>query len=168
MSEALQGHWKKTLSADARFLSDADLVGQPEIIATISHTSMEEVRNGMDVAQKLVLHFIEPHIKPLVLNKTNSKIISKMAKTPLMEQWKGTMVQIYYDPTVRFGREIVGGCRIRPFAPKVEKCSNCGKAITAHGKYSATELVEMSKSKFGRVLCVECGKAAKTKAGGSE
>ena len=157
----LTGHWKKSVS-DPRFLSDADLVGQPEIIATISYTSMEEVRNNMEVSQKVALHFEEKGVKPMVLNKTNSKTVTKLAKSPMMEQWKGTLVQIYFDPSVRFGRETVGGVRIRPFAPNVPKCSDCKNGLKAHGEMHINKLAEYTKSKYGRVLCAECAtKAAK-------
>ena len=161
MSKELSGHWKNSVS-DPRFLCDADLVGQPEIIATADHTSMEEVRNGMEVSQKVVLHFMEKGVKPMVLNKTNSKTMAKLAKSPMMECWKGTMVQIYYDPTIKFGRDVVGGVRIRTFAPNVPKCSDCKNSLKAHGEMHINKLAEYTKTKYGRTLCAECAtKAAK-------
>lgn len=44
------------------------------------------------------------------------------------------------------------------------KCSNCGAIIKASGKYSAQDIAQGSFAKYGRVLCVECGKAEKAKA----
>ena len=161
MSKELSGHWKKSVS-DPRFLCDADLVGQPEIIATVSHASMEEVRNGMEVSQKVALYFEEKSVKPMVMNKTNSKTMAKLAKSPMMEQWRGTMVQIYYDPTIKFGRDVVGGVRIRPFAPNVPKCEECKNALKAHGDMHINKLAAYTKSKYGRTLCADCAtKAAK-------
>jgi len=43
------------------------------------------------------------------------------------------------------------------------KCSQCGNKITASGKYSAWDIAQGSFNKYGRVLCVECGKAEKAK-----
>ena len=44
------------------------------------------------------------------------------------------------------------------------KCSNCGAIIKANGKYSAQDIAQGSFAKYGRVLCVDCGKAEKAKA----
>lgn len=44
------------------------------------------------------------------------------------------------------------------------KCSQCGKIILGNGKYSAEDIAQGSFTKYGRVLCVECGKAEKAKA----
>lgn len=41
------------------------------------------------------------------------------------------------------------------------KCSQCGKVITGTGKYSADDIAQGSFNKYGRILCVECGKARK-------
>ena len=50
----------------------------------------------------------------------------------------------------------------KPVDP-VPKCSQCGKTISASGKYSAWDIAQGSFNKYGRVLCVECGKAEKAK-----
>lgn len=44
------------------------------------------------------------------------------------------------------------------------KCSNCGAIIKANDKYSAQDIAQGSYAKYGRVLCVDCGKAEKAKA----
>lgn len=49
-------------------------------------------------------------------------------------------------------------------------CHNCGQPIAAHGKATAQDIAERSASKFGRPLCVACGKdeAARIRAGGAQ
>lgn len=37
-------------------------------------------------------------------------------------------------------------------------CADCGQVIEAHGKTNAQDMAARSKAKFGRVLCVQCGK----------
>ena len=37
-------------------------------------------------------------------------------------------------------------------------CADCGQVIEAHGKTTAQDMAARSKAKFGRVLCVQCGK----------
>jgi hypothetical protein len=43
-------------------------------------------------------------------------------------------------------------------------CAECGQPITGVGKWTAEQIAEMSKSKFGVALCVECAKAKKQSA----
>ena len=43
-------------------------------------------------------------------------------------------------------------------------CSDCGKEIVKVGKYSAEAIAKGSTEKYGRPLCVECGKKAKAEA----
>lgn len=37
-------------------------------------------------------------------------------------------------------------------------CADCGQVIEAYGKTNAQDMAARSKAKFGRVLCVQCGK----------
>lgn len=153
----LNGHWKKLVS-DPKYLGEADLVGQPEIVATIASVTMEPVRTGTGnkTEDKTVLNFAED-IKPLVLNVTNAKTIQKLSGTPMVEQWAGTRIQIYYDPRIMFGRDQVGGVRVRPFAPKCPKCQVCNKDIRPFGNYKTAEmLAEYTKNKYGKEMCSDC------------
>jgi len=43
-------------------------------------------------------------------------------------------------------------------------CEDCGKEIQKSGRFSAEKLATASKEKYGRSLCVECGKKAKAEA----
>lgn len=40
-------------------------------------------------------------------------------------------------------------------------CSDCGKALEPYGDKTAQDMARITKTKFGRVLCNECAKAAK-------
>lgn len=55
--------------------------------------------------------------KALVLNKTNAKAIAGMYGHDTRE-WVGKRIAIYADPDVKFGREKVGGIRVRPTVPR--------------------------------------------------
>ena len=76
-------------------------------------------------------------------------------------------IQIYYDPTVKFGRETVGGLRIRPQIPAQKqvslKCADCGGVIApAIGK--TAEYISMYTHKiYGKELCAECATKEKAK-----
>lgn len=154
MKNELTGHWKKLVS-DPKFLGEADLAGQPEIVATISSTTLEKVRNGSGTSEKTVVNFVE-NVKPLVLNVTNSKTIAKLAGTPMVEQWVGTRIQLYYDPRVKFAGDMVGGVRVRPFAPTIPKCESCAGEIKAFGQKSASDMANYTRKKYGKALCADC------------
>jgi hypothetical protein len=113
-------HWKKVI--DHNFINEGDL-DAGNIIATIKDIKLEEITSaGGKKDQKHVLHFVEPNVKPLILSaKENFKNIEKVAGTPHIESWAGVKIEIWYNPNVKFGRETVGGVRIKPTAPKIQK-----------------------------------------------
>ena len=53
-------------------------------------------------------------------------------------------------------------CGSGPFRPKADeyKCIDCGAEITGFKNYSARQMAEQAKSKFGRYLCIDCAKKA--------
>jgi len=69
----------------------------------------------------LVVHWKEADVKPMIVNVTNSKAISKVAGSPYIEDWAGTAVSLYTTEVKSFGGEMVEGVRIRQTAPKIEK-----------------------------------------------
>ena len=77
-----------------------------------------------------VMHF-EEETKPMIVNATNAKTISKLFKTPYIEEWAGHKIQIYSATIKAFG-ETVDALRIRNFTPKQNdekaiKCETCNK-----------------------------------------
>lgn len=158
-------HWKKLTNPN--YMGDYSIPEGCDLIATIDYVAQEKVTGvGGKSEIEVVAHFSDGN-KPLILNKTNMKTIQKIYKTPYIDDWKGRKIQIYYDPTVKFGRETVGGLRIRPFVPAQQqislKCSDCGSPITeAFGK--SAEWVSMYTHKtYGKELCAECAQKLKEK-----
>ena len=95
------------------------------------------------------------------------KTIAKIYKTPYIEDWRGRSIQIYYDPTVKFGRETVGGLRIRAQIPAQKqvslKCADCGGTIApAFGK-TAEYLSMYTHKTYGKELCADCATKEKAK-----
>lgn len=157
-------HWKKLTNPN--YMGDYSIPPGEDLIAIIDYVKNEEVTApGGKKEKKNVVHFSDGN-KPMVLNSTNQKTISKIYGTPYIEDWKGRAIQIYFDANVKMGREIVGGLRIRQFIPELnklpDKCSDCGKKITsAYGKNPEWVAAYTYKT-YGKVLCAEC--AAKLKA----
>lgn len=157
-------HWKKLTNPN--YMGDYELPPGEDLIVVIDYVKKEDVTgtNGRK-EEKVVAHFSDGN-KPMILNKTNMKTIAKIYGTPYIEEWKGRAVQIYFDANVRFGRDIVGGLRIRPFIPEIkklsDKCSDCGKKVTAAFGKDTKWVVSYTYKTYGKVLCAEC--AAKLKA----
>lgn len=114
-------HWKKNFNYN--YLGSYSLANGNDVILTIKETKKELVKNetGKD-EECFVAYFVEKSdwIKPMILNKTNCKTISKIYKCPYIEQWQGKKIQIFIDKVKAFG-EVHDALRIRPFEPKIEK-----------------------------------------------
>ncbi len=110
-------HWKKLHNPD--YLGSYAFDPEEEKIATVQSVGLEMVV-GPDGKKEecIVARFREPDIKPMILNATNCKIISKMYGTPHIEKWTGRRVQIFVEQVRAFG-ELVDALRIRPKEPQV-------------------------------------------------
>lgn len=159
MAEQLT-HWKKLTNPD--YLGAYALEPGQDLVVTIKSVANETV-TGTDGKKEtcMVMRFSE-NVKPMVLNATNSKTITKLLKTPYIEYWAGRKIQIYVQEGVKAFGEVVDALRIRPFLP-VEKeliCADCGQAIEGFGKSSAEVVAKHTLSKYGRMLCSACASKA--------
>jgi hypothetical protein len=149
-------HWKKLQNPD--YLGAYALNPGEDLIVTIKSVA-NEVVTGTDGKKETcsVMHFVE-NIKPMILNATNSKTITKLLKTPYIEEWSGRKIQLYVEQGVKAFGDIVDALRVRPFLP-VEKeliCADCGRKIEGFGKTSAEVVAKHTLAKYGRMLCSEC------------
>jgi hypothetical protein len=110
-------HWKKLHNPD--YLGAYALNPGQDLIATIKEVKNEMV-TGPDGKKEecTVAYFKEAGIKPMILNATNSKTITKVVGSPYIEQWQGKAIQIFIARVKAFGEEI-DALRIRPIAPKL-------------------------------------------------
>jgi hypothetical protein len=158
-------HFKKLTNPN--YMGDYSIPEGSDLIATIDFVRKEKVTGvGGKTEEEVVAHFSDGN-KPLILNKTNMKTIAKIYKTPYIEDWRGRSIQIYYDPTVKFGRETVGGLRIRAQIPAQKqvslKCADCGGTIApAFGK-TAEYLSMYTHKTYGKELCADCATKEKAK-----
>ena len=157
-------HWKKL--QNPKYFGSHEFQPGEEKELTIKGVRKEMVTGEAGrKEEEAVMHFEEP-VKPMILNKTNSKMIEKLLKTPYIEEWPGHKITLYVDPTVRFGAEITGGLRVRGKLPVEDKpasitCADCGETIQDEGKYMAQQIVQAAMNKYGRNLCFACAKEAK-------
>lgn len=158
-------HWKKLTNPN--YMGDYSLPADGgDLIVTIKAVRYEDVKNPKgQTEQKVVAHFHENGIKPMILNKTNMKTITKIYGTPYIEEWPGRAIQVYFDKTVKFARNTVGGLRIRPFVPEKQNlsanCTDCSAVIApAFGK-PAEWVAKYTYQTYGKPLCAVCAQKAK-------
>lgn len=108
-------HWKVTKNPD--YLGSYALQPGQELVLTIKSGGVESI-TGVDGKKEdeLVIHFMEDY-KPMIINSTNAKTITKLHKTPYIEEWVGKKIQVYARRIRAFGED-VDALRIRDFIPK--------------------------------------------------
>ena len=77
------------------------------------------------------------------------------------DKWIGKKITLYFDPSVRFGKETPGGVRCEiPREEPLPKCENCGRDIQGAGRMTPEQTAAYTKSKYGKALCADCATAA--------
>ena len=149
-------HWKKLFNP--HYLGEWDFAEGEEKPVIISDITQEQVFNqqAQQVVVLPVLHFNGE--KPLIVNQTNAKTISKLYKENDWQNWKGKAV-ILCVQKISVGGEIIGAVRIRPVKPFV--CADCGGIITGYMGKSHQEVRDGTLKAYKRQLCGECAKKAK-------
>ncbi len=164
-----QTHWKSMTNPN--YLGVYSLPEGRDIILTIKSVGQELVM-GADGSKEecVVMHFLEP-VKPFICNKTNLKQITKLLKTPYVEQWYGHKIQIGNEKVKAFG-DVVDALRVRSKLPQVQnevaaKCESCGNEIKPEGTLTSAQVAAWRKKKYGKALCSSCAEA-EAKAGESK
>lgn len=155
-----QTHWKSMTNPN--YLGVYSLPEGRDIILTIKSVGQELVM-GADGSKEqcVVMHFHES-VKPFICNKTNLKQITKLLKTPYVEQWSGHKIQIGSEKVKAFG-DVVDALRVRSKLPQAQtetvKCEDCGKEIQAEGNLAPVQVAAWRKKKYGKALCSSCAEA---------
>jgi hypothetical protein len=162
-------HWKKLHNPDYLGAYSLDAGGTyKDLVATIKNVKMEEV-TGSDgkKEQCMVMRFVENGIKPMIVNATNAKTLTKLFGTPYIENWAGRKIQLFVDKVKAFG-DVVEALRIRNYAPKVTgastTCSKCNAEIEGVGNKNAQQIADYTARNYGRPLCSKCATAESAKA----
>lgn len=152
-------HWKESLPGE--YLGAYSLNNQ-DMVVTIKSAGPEIITGANGKKEEcLVLHF-EENVLDMVCNRTNAKTITKVLGSPYVEHWAGKKIQLF-PTTTKFGGEVVECIRVRPTAPKQAKpivCEKCGQQITPAANMTAEQLADYGMKKYGKKLCLKCGKEA--------
>ena len=111
----------------SKYLKAHELQGKTPTV-TIDHVEFEQLRKrtGAGTETKAVVYF-RGKAKGLLLNKTNARTITQLAKSAVTEDWRGLALALYAT-TAAFGDETHAVIRIkapaivsapRPALPKV-------------------------------------------------
>lgn len=158
-------HWKKIV-APSEYIGACDFQEGEEKVVTIKAVHQAEtVMTNEGKSQHAVVHFAE-QVKPLILNVTNSKAITKAAGSPYFEDWVGARIQLFVDPNIKAFGEVVSAVRVRPrkvSAKPAIKCADCSRDITAAAGKGAEYIAQGTLKTYGVSLCWAC--ASKRKEG---
>ena len=154
--------WEKVI--DPNFIC-AELIGEvnAEKVVTIKDIDFMECydQRSKTKLQKQAVAFEE--CKPLILNKTNAKMLKKLF-SPNDDDPRlciGHKI-VLYVVACKVGGQETTGIRIKEYSE--EKCEECGHAILPKAGKTVAELIEISKRNCGKQLCLACmQKVAKEK-----
>lgn len=154
-------HWKKYNNPD--YLGSYAFQPGEEKTVTIQEVKRELVFNPSNSGKEecTVAHFVED-VKPLILNVTNCKTISKVWGTPYIEDWAGRKITLKVKKITAFG-EMVDAVRVSNERPAEEKiiCEECGQEIKAIPGRTAAAIAQAAQAMYGKKLCINCVKKAK-------
>jgi len=123
-------HWKRYRNPDYFGAYCFNYAGEERTL-TIKMARKETIKGSDGKKQEcLVVHWAENE-KPFIINATNAKAITKVAKTPYVERWVGIRITLYVAQISAFGED-VEALRVRPFppAPLQNQPSNTLEQIT--------------------------------------
>ena len=98
------------LKSSSKYLTQKDVPDQG-LDLTVAGFELVTMK---DNAQKVVMSFREPGVKPMIVNATNRNRLTALCKSSESRNMVGHRVNVYCDPSVEMGGELVGGLRIRP------------------------------------------------------
>jgi hypothetical protein len=112
-------------------LRAADIAGKPRVV-TIDHVTHEDFKDDGVNVKKTVLHFRGKDTAPVVLNKTNWKMLVAITGADDDEDWSDTTIELRSEKVNAPGGKIVDSIRIHEVAqPQVELPPKTKKAKVA-------------------------------------
>lgn len=106
-------HWKKL--TNPLYMGSYSLLPGEEKVVKIISVAKEKVIGTDGKETECVVAKLKDE-KPIILNKTNMKTLTKVFGTPFIEQWVNQKVTVFTDKVQAFGDK-VEALRIRPTKP---------------------------------------------------
>ena len=108
-------HWKKLINPN--YIGVYSLKNGEDMDVTIEKVVREQVVSTGGKKEECTVAYLIGQ-KPLILNRTNSKTITKLFNSPYIEDWVGKKITLF-SSTTKLAGEIVECLRIRDIAPKL-------------------------------------------------
>lgn len=157
-------HWKQNFNYD--YLGAYSLNENQEVTLTIKNVKKVLVTGSGGQKEECTVAYFKEMVngvsKPMILNKTNCKIIQKIYNTPYIENWTGKRVIIFVQNNIKAFGELVDALRIKEIVPVSNKpeilpdTELWNKAKSAVGNGSTFESLNknytISKENF-KILC---------------
>lgn len=112
--ETKKTHWKKLNNPD--YIGAYSLEEGKDMVVEITKVSREMVSDPQGKSHECTVATLKDQ-KPLILNVTNCKTITKIYDTPYIEEWIGKKITLYVTKVKAFG-DLVEALRIREGEPK--------------------------------------------------
>lgn len=122
MEKQSKTHFRKVYKSDHLGVADLEdfIEDGKRLVFKIREVKQEL---GVMVAGKrgnFNIAYFEENIKPLVLNATNAAVLKGFSGSSFVEDWKGLLIEIYIDSTVKMKGDVVGGVRIIKKQPIID------------------------------------------------
>ena len=108
-------HWKQLTNPD--YIGVYSLQPNEERTVEIVRVERQQVTGADGKKEECTVAILKDE-KPFILNSTNCKTLTKLYKTPYIEQWVGKSVIIYAARIKAFGEDM-DALRIRPTLPEL-------------------------------------------------
>lgn len=115
MAEEKLTHWKRLVNPN--YLGVYSLENGKDMTLTIDKVTREVVITTGGKEEECTVAYFKENVKPMILNRTNSKMIQKIYNTPYIEQWRGKRITVY-AATTKLAKEDVECLRIRQMKPE--------------------------------------------------
>lgn len=102
-------HWKKL--QNPLYLGSYDFQPNEERTVTVKDVKREMVKGQEGTEEHTIVHFVENY-KPMIMNATNSKMLTKLSESPYVEKWIGTTFKLVVVKIKAFG-EFIDALRIK-------------------------------------------------------
>jgi len=102
-------HWKKL--QNPLYLGSYDFQPGEERIVTVKDVKREMVKGQEGTEEHTIVHFTEGY-KPMIMNATNSKMLTNLSGSPYVEKWIGTSFKLVTVKIKAFG-EFIDALRIK-------------------------------------------------------
>ena len=102
-------HWKKL--QNPLYLGSYDFQPNEERTVTVKDVKREMVKGQEGTEEHTIVHFVEDY-KPMIMNATNSKMLTKLSESPYVEKWIGTSFKLVVVKIKAFG-EFIDALRIK-------------------------------------------------------